>query len=276
MAKKKKKLLKGTKKLGTAKKKAVVAKGSTKKQGSKKVSSKKSTAKKGAKLSAKVKSKTGVTRKVISKTKPLKVKKTKAKSEELVVTEETGAISTPKAKKKPSAVQSKPAKEKGEREQESKKKSSVKPQKESSSSEEVVLAEAEDQETELKPIEEIILTDAEGRRYCRRRDCDQLAMVEGYCRYHYLLYWKRIQQRKKILSDGKLVNYIGELTSRYPDKYLEMIRRDLRTEKDFLAAIQELEIDESGSEDGDFDEDNSILDEVRGMSETHSRDEEDF
>lgn len=127
-----------------------------------------------------------------------------------------------------------------------------------------------------KAPEEVILTDAEGRRYCRRRDCDQLAMVEGYCRYHYLLFWKKIQQRKKILSDGKLIHYIEELTSRYPDKYLEMIRRDLRTEKDFMAAIQELEIDESGTEEGDFEEDNSIIDEVRGMSEPHSREDEDF
>jgi hypothetical protein len=134
-----------------------------------------------------------------------------------------------------------------------------------------------DQEVvESRPPEEIILTDAEGRRYCRRRDCDQLAIVESYCRYHYLLFWKKIQQRKKILCDGKLIHYIEELTSRYPDKYLEMIRRDLRTEKDFMAAIQELEIDETGGEDSDFEEDSSILDEVRGASDTHSREDDDF
>ncbi|WP_413291446.1 hypothetical protein [Bdellovibrio sp. HCB337] len=122
-------------------------------------------------------------------------------------------------------------------------------------------------ESKDKGDEEVILTDAEGRRYCRSRDCDQIGIVDGYCRYHYLLFWKKIQVRKKILQDGKLERYVEELTARYPDKFLEMIRRDLRTEKDFLAAIQELEIDESAGEN-EFEEDtNAYIEEVRGMGE---------
>lgn len=128
-----------------------------------------------------------------------------------------------------------------------------------------------------KEDDEIILTDAEGRRYCRVRDCDQIAAVDSYCRYHYLLLWKKIQVRKKILADGKLERYIDELTSRYPDKFLDVIRRDLRTEKDFISAIQELEIDESGV-DADFEEENTnYLDEVRGASEGGTlSDDDDF
>lgn len=130
-------------------------------------------------------------------------------------------------------------------------------------------------EEKVRSEEEIILTDAEGRRYCRARDCDQIASVDAYCRYHYLLFWKKIQVRKKILADGKLERYVEELTSRYPDKFLEMIRRDLRTEKDFLAAIQELEIDESATEN-EFEEDTSAyLEEVRGMGENSSTGVED-
>lgn len=122
--------------------------------------------------------------------------------------------------------------------------------------------------------EETYLTDAEGNRYCRVRDCDQAAIVNAYCRYHYLLLWKRIQVRQKILTDGKLERYVEELTSRYPDKFLEMIRRDLKTEKDFLGAIQELEIDESGLE-AEFEDDQSYMDEVRGMGESAGAVEED-
>ena len=125
--------------------------------------------------------------------------------------------------------------------------------------------------------EEVFLTDAEGRRYCRVRDCDQAATVESYCRYHYLLFWRNIQNRKKILSEGKLSRYIEELTARYPDKYLELLRKDLRSEKDFMAAIQELEIDEAGSDAEFEDEAQSYLDEVRGMSsEQPAREEEEF
>jgi hypothetical protein len=135
------------------------------------------------------------------------------------------------------------------------------------SEEEIEVVEEWTPEEKDKGDEEIVLTDAEGRRYCRARDCDQVAAVDVYCRYHYLLFWKKIQVRKKILVDGKLERYIEELTARYPDKFLEMIRRDLRTEKDFLAAIQELEIDESATEN-EFEEDtNAFIEEVRGMGD---------
>lgn len=116
--------------------------------------------------------------------------------------------------------------------------------------------------------EEVVLTDAEGRRLCRVRDCDQAATVEVWCRYHYLLNWKRIQAKREIMAGGKLERYVEELTARYPDKFLEILRKDLRTEKDFMAAIAELEIDESAL-DNDYEEDSqSLLDEVRGVSES--------
>lgn len=124
--------------------------------------------------------------------------------------------------------------------------------------------------------EEIFLTDAEGRRLCRVRDCDQAAAVETYCRFHYLQNWKRIQVRRGILADGKLERYVEELTSRYPDKFLEMIRKDLRSEKDFLTSIAELEIDESSGESEFEDESQSFIEEVRGVSENNISDEEEF
>jgi hypothetical protein len=139
------------------------------------------------------------------------------------------------------------------------------------------VSESLDTSTQSSNSDEIVLTDAEGRRYCRVRDCDQVAVVEGYCRFHYLALWKKIQIRRKILADGKLERYVDELTSRYPDKFLEMIRKDLRTEKDFLAAIQELEIDEAGLESEFEDEAQSYIDEVRGMtSESSMSEEEEF
>lgn len=123
--------------------------------------------------------------------------------------------------------------------------------------------------------EEIVLTDADGNRYCRAKDCDQAAMVDSYCRYHYLLLWKRIQIRKDILIDGKLEKYVEDLTSRYPDKFLEVLRKDLRSTKDFMAAIAELEIDESAGEN-EFEEDaQTFIDEVRGLSDAASSSMED-
>jgi hypothetical protein len=144
--------------------------------------------------------------------------------------------------------------------------------------EEVVEDEAWATEIKDRGDEEVFLTDAEGRRYCRSRDCDQVGVVDGYCRFHYLLFWRKIQVRKKILADGKLGRYVEELTARYPDKFLEMVRRDLRTEKDFLGAIQELEIDESSGENELEEDTNAYIEEVRGMGEGSSTgvDDEEF
>ena len=136
--------------------------------------------------------------------------------------------------------------------------------------------ELSDDEEEEQKDEEIYLTDSEGRRLCRVRDCDQVSNVEGYCRFHYLLLWKKIQIRKSILIDGKLEKYVEDLTSRYPDKFLEMIKKDLKSEKEFLSAIQELEIDESALNDvdGNDDEAQSFSDEIRGIGEAPSMDDD--
>jgi hypothetical protein len=79
-----------------------------------------------------------------------------------------------------------------------------------------------------------------------------------------------------ILSEGKLERYIEELTARYPDKFLEILRKDLRVEKDFLAAIAELEIDESAVEaEFEEDENQSDLYEVQRMSDAGTERTED-
>ena len=102
-------------------------------------------------------------------------------------------------------------------------------------------------------------------------------MVDGYCRYHYLYFWKKIQVRKKILADGKLDRYIEELTARYADKFVELLRKDLRTEKDFLAAVQELELDGSADQgSADDDESKTYIEEISGVGAESVRDDEGY
>ncbi len=134
---------------------------------------------------------------------------------------------------------------------------------------------SEDDEDLDKKDEEIYLTDSDGRRLCKVRDCDQVSTVDVYCRFHYLLLWKKIQIRKHILNDGKLEKYLEDLTSRYPDKFLEVIRKDLKTEKDFLSVIQEMELDENAlAETENEDEVQSFSDEIRGIGDAPGLDED--
>ncbi len=111
--------------------------------------------------------------------------------------------------------------------------------------------------------EEVILTNADGKQYCKVHDCDEAAVIDGHCRLHYIMYWKRNKNKTKILDGAKLDKYIEELTQRYPDKYLEMLRKDLSSEKDFNGIIVEMDADDN--EDAESEEDdNRFIEEVRG------------
>ena len=71
-----------------------------------------------------------------------------------------------------------------------------------------------------------------------------------------------------ILKEGKLNQYIEELVSKYPDKYIDVIRQDLSTEVNFSKVIHDLELDES-IDDLDYDGDSidSLIGSIKKDSE---------
>lgn len=256
------KTVKANSKTAAAKKKKPAATKKASKTKTTKVAAKASKATAAKKTSAK---KTG---KVAKKATPaVAKKKDKVAKKDVKVSKKAAAPKKelkkePKKTKAPSAGTS--SVEKKSTAKKASKKSTAKDSKNSSEAK-VITESLAKSVVETKPkVSEVLLTDAEGRVLCRFTGCDSPAVVEAYCRYHYLLNWKKIQLRKKILAEGKLENYINELTSRYPDKYLEMMKGDLKTEKDFLAAVQELEIDDPDAAMSDSDAEN-YLEEVRGI-----------
>lgn len=84
-----------------------------------------------------------------------------------------------------------------------------------------------------------------GTPVCREVACELMATTGGYCRMHYIKNWKKVKRKEMILKERKLNHYIEELVSKYPDKYIEAIRQDLASEKDFAKVIADLEIEES-------------------------------
>lgn len=85
---------------------------------------------------------------------------------------------------------------------------------------------------------------AHGSSVCREVACELMSTTGGYCRMHYIKNWKKIKRKELILKEKKLNSYIEELVSKYPDKYIEAIRQDLASEKDFAKVIADLEIEE--------------------------------
>ncbi len=92
---------------------------------------------------------------------------------------------------------------------------------------------------------------------CREVACEGLATTHGYCRLHYIKNWKKIKRKELILKEGKLNQYIEELVAKYPDRYIEAIRGDLASEKEFSKVIHDLDLDENAE---DFDVEGESVD----------------
>lgn len=88
--------------------------------------------------------------------------------------------------------------------------------------------------------EEILIKDVEGRRYCHDENCDQPAVTDIYCRYHYLAFWKYLQMKKKLLENKYLSHTIEELISLFGEGALHFVLRDLKNEKSFEMATKEM------------------------------------
>jgi hypothetical protein len=112
-------------------------------------------------------------------------------------------------------------------------------------------------------------------KMCRETGCENPATTKGYCRLDYIKNWKKIKRKEMILKEGKLNQYIEELVSKYPDKYIDVIRQDLSSEVNFNKVIHDLELDES-MEDLDYDSDSidSLIGSIR--KEDDGFDDSDF
>ena len=89
---------------------------------------------------------------------------------------------------------------------------------------------------------------------CVEKGCDNIRTTQSWCRLHYLKNWKGIQRKKEILAEGKLQEYIEELISKYPPKYIEAIMGDLSDDKEFYKVLNELNItNEFDFEEEDFE-----------------------
>jgi len=112
-------------------------------------------------------------------------------------------------------------------------------------------------------------------KMCRETGCENLASTKGYCRLDYIKNWKKIKRKEMILKEGKLNQYIEELVSKYPEKYIDVIRQDLQTEVNFNKVIHDLELDESID---DLDYDGDSIDALIGgiKKDTEDFGEDDF
>lgn len=110
---------------------------------------------------------------------------------------------------------------------------------------------------------------------CREITCDSIPTSAGYCRAHYIKNWKKIKRKEAVLKDGKLNQYVEELISKYPEKYIEAIRFDLANDKEFMKVIRDLELDEAIDDIGSDDSEAPEAVAVEGVSSRRGADLDD-
>lgn len=109
------------------------------------------------------------------------------------------------------------------------------------------------------------------KRKCREPVCEQDHLIGGFCRLHYIKNWKKIKRKEAILASGQLNNYVEELVSKYPDRYLDVIRQDLASEKDWSKVVVDLELD-AADDDANGEEDLEGV--AEGVGRTRDFDDE--
>ena len=96
-------------------------------------------------------------------------------------------------------------------------------------------------------------------KICKEEDCKNSQTTGGYCRLHYLKHWKILQLEKKKKAAKNLNRYVESILKKHPDKYIEVIKKDLRSKKfDEIVDKQfggDLEESESLFEPRSYDED---------------------
>ncbi|MBI2982179.1 MAG: hypothetical protein HYY44_07820 [Deltaproteobacteria bacterium] len=70
-------------------------------------------------------------------------------------------------------------------------------------------------------------------KICTETGCRNVQTTRGYCRLHYLKNWKNLKQEAEKKASERLNRYVEGIVKKYPDRYMEMIRKDLRGKKEF-------------------------------------------
>lgn len=77
-------------------------------------------------------------------------------------------------------------------------------------------------------------------KICLEPGCRNVQTTKRYCRLHYLKNWKTLKQEVQTKAAERLNRYVEGIVKKYPDRYMEVIRKDLRGKRDFEPFLDEL------------------------------------
>lgn len=79
---------------------------------------------------------------------------------------------------------------------------------------------------------------------CKKSLCKEPAVINGYCRYHYIAGWKVENIDKKVKKVKHLEKLVIEIKKRFPHEYMELIKADLVSDKIFKQVLKDMDLEE--------------------------------
>ena len=77
-------------------------------------------------------------------------------------------------------------------------------------------------------------------KICIEQGCKNAQTTKDYCRLHYLKNWKSIKEVAQKKAADRLNKYVDGICNKHPDKYVDVVRRDIRQGKgDQVKAVDE-------------------------------------
>lgn len=83
-------------------------------------------------------------------------------------------------------------------------------------------------------------------KICKEEGCHNTQTTGGYCRLHYLRHWKQLKKKAERSAADRLNKYVERMMRQFPDRYVDEIKRDLRT-RHFERKIEEALPEEADS-----------------------------
>lgn len=97
---------------------------------------------------------------------------------------------------------------------------------------------------------------------CVKKGCKNEATTLKFCRLHYIASSEQKYKKGLVAKEKMLESYMKAITKRYPDRYLEIIKKDLSSPESFKKTIKELDIDQDITLD-DFNEPDDMVEKFK-------------
>ena len=95
-------------------------------------------------------------------------------------------------------------------------------------------------------------------KICSEPDCHNAQTSQSYCRLHYVKNWRKLKEERQKKAADKLNKYVDGICKKHPEKYVDVIRREIRDGSgEFVRALDDVGgdvLDEIGENMGFQDE----------------------